>query len=123
MRLRGFAVVLAALVLGGCVSPGAPPPAAQSLQSAYEKSIALAAVKSPDYVRPLTPIAGNEATVAHVQPYESIDSSRYVWVAHPDELKAHCLGKPDPVLALQVALGLPPQAEPAMKVFTFTVRS
>jgi hypothetical protein len=45
-------------------------------------------------------------TVAHVQPYDSIDPTRYIWVAHPGELKAHCLGKADPVLALQMALGL-----------------
>jgi hypothetical protein len=119
MRHRGIAVILAALVLASCASQA--PPATQSLQSAYEKSIELAAVKSPDAVRVLTPITQDEVVVAHVQTQDRIDQSYATWVALPDEVRRHCSGKANPILALQMALGLPPKTQPDLKVFTFRV--
>ena len=111
----------ALLMLAGCVAqPGNP----DAMNDQYQKSIAAAAVKRPDYVRTLQPIDTSKpkVTVAHLQPYPTIDTSRFTWVAQPDELRALCHGKPDPLLALQQALGLPPEKRTDEKVFTFDVR-
>ena len=122
MRNRGLAVVLAAFVLAGCASQPAPSPAVPPLQSAYEKSIALAALKAPDFVRPLTPITDDEVTVAHLQPRGQIDPTSYLWVALPPEVRAQCAGKSDALLAMQMTLGMPPRPSPAALVFLFKVR-
>ena len=114
------------VVLAGCTNPpAAPPPApAETLNDIYQKSIAAAAVKQPDYARTLLPIdkSAPSVTVAHFQPYPTIDTTRFTWVARPDELRALCRGKADPLLALQQALGLPPEQRNDEKVFTFDVR-
>ncbi len=115
--LRSLATLL---VLIGCAAqPGGP----DTLNDVYQKSIAAAAVKRPDYVRTLQPIDTSKpkVTVAHFQPYPTIDTSRFTWVAQPDELRALCHGKPDPLLALQQALGLPPEKRNDERVFTFDV--
>jgi hypothetical protein len=115
--LKPLAVLL---VLAGCA---AQPGGSDTLNDVYQKSIAAAAVKRPDYVRTLQPIDTSKpkVTVAHFQPYPTIDTSRFTWVAQPDELRALCHGKPDPLLALQQALGLPPEKRNDEKVFTFDV--
>ena len=119
MRGRVVAAVLTAFVLVGC-SDRAPPP--QSLWEAYDKAVRLAAVKSPDAIRVLTPITQDEVVVVHVQTQTRIERNYTTWVALPDELRPLCRGKPDPVLALQMALGLPPKSQPDLKVFSFKVR-
>ncbi len=45
-----------------------------------------------------------------------------MWVALPSELKAACAGKPDPALALQQVLGLPPDAAASKVVTEITVK-
>jgi hypothetical protein len=119
MHGRVVAAVLTAFVLVGC-SDRAPPP--QSLWEAYDKAVRLAAVKSPDAIRVLTPITQDEVVVVHVQTQTRIERNYTTWVALPDELRPLCRGKPDPVLALQMALGLPPKSQPDLKVFSFKVR-
>ena len=109
------------LVLAGCAAqPGGP----DALNEQYQRSIAEAAVKRPDYARPLQPIdvSRPQVTMAHIQPYPTIDTNRFTWVAHPDELRALCRGKTDPLLAMQQALGLPPERRDDVRVFTFGVR-
>jgi hypothetical protein len=127
MRYRDRAVaVLTALFLAGCATQAAPPAAEQamqSMQSAYQKSIAAAAVKSPDFVRTLTPITDSQVTVSHLQFSDTIDPKEALWVALPAELKPLCAGKPDATLALQMALGMPPRPSDKATVFQFTVRS
>ena len=114
MRGRVVAAVLTAFVLVGCSDRARPP---QSLWEAYDKAVRLAAVKSPDAIRVLTPITQDEVVVVHVQTQTRIDRNYTTWVALPDELRPLCRGKPDPVLALQMALGLPPKSQPDLKVF------
>jgi hypothetical protein len=95
-----------------------------ALNDLYQNSIATAAIKRPDYIRPLQPIDTSKAavTVVHIQSYPSIDTSRFTWVTLPDALRDLCRGKPDPLLALQQALGLPPEKRGDIRVFTFDVR-
>jgi hypothetical protein len=95
-----------------------------ALRDLYQKSIAAAAVKRPDYARPLEPIdiSRSVVTVVHVQPYPSIDTNRFTWVTLPDALRELCRGRSDPLLALQQALGLPPEKRDDLRVFTFDVR-
>lgn len=118
-RTRRLLVVL--LALAGCVGQAA---SLDALNDLYQKSIAAAAVKWPDYARPLQPIdiSRSEVTVAHIQPYPSIDTNRFTWVTLPDALRELCHGRPDPLLAIQQALGLPPQKRDDIRVFTFGVR-
>jgi hypothetical protein len=117
---RALKPLAALLVLAGCAAqPGSP----DTVNDQYQKSITAAAVKRPDYVHTLQPIDTSrpKVTVTHLQPYPTIDTSRFTWVAQPDELRALCRGKPDPLLALQQALGLPPEKRNDEKVFTFDV--
>ena len=130
MRYRDrLAAGLAAMVVAGCAPQAAVPPTVQalqsppSMQSAYEKSIALAALKSPDFVRPLTPITGTDVVVSHLQPGGTFDPTQAMWVALPAELKPLCAGKPDALLAMQMALGMPPRVSTQAIVYTFMVRS
>ncbi|MEJ0048097.1 MAG: hypothetical protein WDN04_19730 [Rhodospirillales bacterium] len=100
--------------MAGCAGPG----------EIYQFSIAAAAVKRPDYVRPLRPIDTSRATVpvAVLQHEPTIDNSLFTWVALPDELRSLCSGRPDPLLALQQALGLPPERRNDMHVLVFDAR-
>jgi len=115
--LKHLAVLL---MLTGCAGP------TDRLEplNDYQKSIAAAAVKQPDYARALQPIdaSKSEVRVAHIQPYPTIDNNRFTWVTFPEALRKLCLGKPDPLLALQQVLGLPPEQREDMRVFTFDVR-
>ncbi len=108
------------LLLAGCAAQtGAPDP----IDTAYRQSIADSAVKHPAYARRLQPIDASLPSVklVHIQPYPTIDASRFTWVTHPEELHALCHDKPDPLLAMQMALGLPPEKRDDVKVFTFEV--
>jgi hypothetical protein len=109
------------LLLSGCAAERGGPDA---LNHVYQTSIAAAAVKRPDYARPLQPIdaSGPEVTMVHIQPFPTIDTGRFTWVTRPDELRALCRGRPDPLLAMQQALGLPPEQRSDVRVFTFDVR-
>jgi hypothetical protein len=110
---------LTAVLLFGCATSQTPQ---EKLAAAYARSIPEAAVKTPDAVRTLTPIDTTkpEITVAHVQPYPTVDASRALWISLPDELRALCKDKPDELLAVQMALGLPPDPTDN-KIFTFTI--
>jgi hypothetical protein len=112
----------ALLVLAGCAAPANRPVVPSS--DPYQASIAAAAVKRPDYVRALQPIDTSlpKVTVVHFQDYPTVDTKYFTWVTLPDALHAFCHGKPDPVLAIQQALGLPPEQRTDWRVFTFDVR-
>ena len=118
---RVMKLQIALLALAGCT---AQPSDLDALNDLYQESIAAAAVKRPDYARPLQPIdiSTTQITVAHIQPYPTIDTNRFTWVTAPDELRALCRGRPDPLLAMQQALGLPPEKRDDVRVFTFNVR-
>ena len=109
------------LALVGCANESSN---GATLNKIYEQATADAAIKRPDFVKQLQPIDGSadEITVAHLQPYPTIDTGRYIWVTHPNELRGFCHGRPDPLLAMQQALGLPPEKRDDFRVFTFDVR-
>ena len=118
-RRRFTIASLATALLFGCATTQTPE---EGLEAAYTRSIPAAAVKTPDSVRTLTPIdtTKREITVAHLQPYPTIDPTRYIWISLPDELRTFCKDKKDKLLALEMALGLPP--DPAdEKVFLFRI--
>jgi len=120
MKKRRLAIVsLATALLLGCATAQTPE---ERLEAAYTRSIPAAAVKTPDSVRTLTPIdmTKNEITVAHLQPYPTIDSTRYIWISLPEELRTFCKDKQDKVLALEMALGLPPDPTDD-KLFLFKI--
>jgi hypothetical protein len=116
--LKPLAVLL---MLSGCAGPTGR---LEALNDDYQKSIAASAVKQPDYARPLQPIDASKPAVrvAHLQPYPTIDTNRFTWVTFPEALRELCRDKPDPLLALQHALGLPPEQRADMRVFTFDAR-
>ena len=93
------------------------------LSDAYQQSITLAAVKSPNYVRKLQKIDLSQSLVevVHVQSGFTINPNKFVWVARRNELLPMCHGKADPLLAIQQALGLPPEARNDVRVFSFNV--
>jgi hypothetical protein len=101
----------------------APPPLPSSAQphapanltnlELYLAAIRRAAVRSPMPPVTLTPIDDQRADVTVITikdssraPKQKLDD--YTWVAIPADLQAACRGKPDPVLALEQILGLPP---------------
>jgi hypothetical protein len=116
---RFVTVLFATALLFGCALTKTPE---ERLEGAYTRSIAEAAVKTPASVRTLTPIdlTQREITVAHLQPYPTIDASRYIWISLPDELRTFCKNKNDKLLALEMALGLPPDPQEE-KVFLFRI--
>jgi hypothetical protein len=78
---RRFAIAaLTTFLLFGCALTQSP---REQLEDAYTRSIAEAAVKTPNSVRTLTPIDATqrEIIVAHLQPYPTIDASRYIWIS------------------------------------------
>lgn len=113
------ASVLFALIATGCVPRQAP----DANMQAYQESIISAALKEHAQSRPLESFDPAQPTVrvAHLQPYPSIDTKRFVWVSHPAELRSFCWGRPDALLAMEQALGMPPDENPAFRVFTFDV--
>jgi hypothetical protein len=119
-RRRRFVIVLPAMaLLLGCAIVQTP---RERLEDAYTRSIPEAAVKTPNSVRTLTPIdmTKPEIVVAHLQSGSTIDPARYIWISLPDELRTFCKDKQNRVLALEMALGLPP--DPTYdKLFTFKI--
>jgi hypothetical protein len=117
---RRFAIAaLTTFLLFGCALTQSP---REQLEDAYTRSIAEAAVKTPNSVRTLTPIDATqrEIIVAHLQPYPTIDASRYIWISLPDELRTFCKDKSDKLMALEMALGLPPDPQ-SERVFLFKI--
>jgi hypothetical protein len=110
------------LGLAGCASQSTDH---AQLAELYRQSISRAAVKRSGDVHKLQAIDPSwpVVKVVHVQAAKTIDIARFIWVALPDELQRMCRGKPDPLLAIQQALGLPPEADNGVQVFSFTVRS
>jgi hypothetical protein len=62
----------------------------------------------------------NSRRVANIG--QKIDTQRFTWVTFPGPLRELCRDKPDPLLTLQQALGLPPVQRQDVWVFTFDVR-
>jgi hypothetical protein len=93
---------------------GQPEP--DALRRDYERSIRAAAVRDPSFVVDLRTIRPEQShiRVANFTEWGSPASptQRPLWVSLPDQLFALCHGKPDSVLAIEQALGLPPKAVP-----------
>jgi hypothetical protein len=96
--------------------------------AAYEAALREAAIKRPSYDQfKLATIAPDTANVEvasfgpPTQP-DAVNRKYTMWVSLPSELKAACAGKPDPILALQQILGLPPGAAPDRVVTEITVQ-
>jgi hypothetical protein len=131
------------MALSACATPqlGAPPsaptfsrtterPAQGTLMADYERSIRSAAVRDPSFEVDLRTISPKklQVTVATFTEWGTPASptQRLIWVSLPGQLRSLCHDKPDSVLALQEALGLPPQPVPMnpqhrWQVITFTV--
>lgn len=126
-------VSLVALV--ACTSTAVPPVAVipQAAQPTpkeiYQKSIRLAAVRSPGYAVDLRTIAPGQSHVKvgtfTVWGIPASPTQRPVWISLPDQLWALCHGKPDTILAIEQALGLPPvpgDATHQWQIIEFSVR-
>jgi hypothetical protein len=117
-----------AVVLGGCATPAGSPPA--DLAREYEHAIHDSAVRTPASSVPLRAVP-REQTVVTVATFTewgppATPLQHTTWVSLPDQLRQMCRDKPDPVLAIQQILGLPPAASPSRpdhqwQVVTFTV--
>jgi hypothetical protein len=114
-------VMLAAVLLGACAASRQTSPVDQ--RALYDQAVYQAAVKRPDDRHVLLPIdtPGPTVSVIHLQSQPNLDQTRFIWVAQPEELRAACRGKPDPVLALQQTLGLPPEPRPDWRLARFDV--
>ena len=111
-------------------APIARPSPADALAAAYEQSIRAASVREPRFAVELRTIDAGQRHVRVATLTDrgkpAIPTERPIWVSLPDQLQTFCRGKPDPLLAMQQALGLPPEAAPAKpgrawQVVTFTV--
>ncbi len=124
--------------LSACATPSPPPaaigaaasPAPSNLEAAYERSIRAAAVRDPGFAVDLRTIDSKQSnvTVGTFTPWglPASPTQRLIWVSLPDQLRALCHGKLDPVLAIEQALGLPPierppQPQQQWQVITFTL--
>jgi hypothetical protein len=107
---RAARVAVLALLVGCAAQP-------TSLQQQYEASIRSAVVRDPGFSVPLRPIDAHLAAVDVATFTEwgvpASPLTRYTWVSLPAQLAELCRGKPDPVLAIQQILGLPPAAAPS----------
>src|SRR3954447_6335422 len=109
-----LATALAA-ILAGCVTRSASPPA--DLAREYEHAIRDSAVRTPTSSVPLRAIS-REQTVVTVATFTEWappgTPRRHVpGVSLPARRRQMGRGKPDPVLAIQQILGLPPAASPS----------
>lgn len=81
----------------------------------YEKSLAAAALKRPDYQKKLATIDDDMVKVINFRRPRSLPLEKRtfdMWVALADEVREACSGASDPVRKLQQVLGLPPVAAP-----------
>jgi len=82
------------------------------LQQRYQRAIADAAVRHPDWSIPLWSFG--DARVVRVSTFTddpALDTvTQHNWVAATAEVRGRCAGKSTPVLFLEQLLGLPPQA-------------
>lgn len=84
----------------------------------YKRSIAAAAIKRPDFQRPLTPIeaAGPPLSVVTFRRPREFTAKALkerdfdIWVALTSEISKACAGAANPVRKIQQVLGLPPAA-------------
>jgi hypothetical protein len=93
--------------------------------AAYQDAVAAAALKRPEYRRPLKMI--NSATVNVVTFRRSGNlplqhRTKEIWVALRDDVHDACVGAADPVRMLQQILGLPPVAAASNVVTELEVR-
>src|SRR5690242_6436747 len=108
-------VAALAAALAGCATPATSPP--PDLARQYEHAIRESVICTPPSSVPLSAIP-REQTVVTVATFTEWGApatplQRYTWVSLPDQLRRLCHGKPDPVLAIQEILGLPPAAAPS----------
>ena len=128
-------------------SAEAPDTSKDVLERAYQRSIFQSAVKRPSYRKRLVPINSGARRVTLISltrksdPPDQADSpfpqdkgvvqltllpggagvlERNTWVSLPSELGPKCRGATDPLLALQMLLGLPPEGG-AWELFRFDV--
>ncbi len=115
-------------VLSACAL--SPPQAPTGLTALYEQSIHAAAVRDPSFAADLQTIQPGQTSVTVGTFTEwgapASPTQRPIWVSLPSQLQDLCHGKPNAVLAIQQALGLPPQATPSKpehewQVLTFNV--
>jgi hypothetical protein len=104
--------------------------AQDALVADYERGIRSAAVRDPSFQVDLRTISPKQlqVTVSTFTEWGAPTSptQRLIWVSLPDQLRTLCHDKPDSVLAIQEALGLPPQSVPtnpehSWQVITFAV--
>lgn len=79
---------------------------------AYEESIGVAAVKTPEFSKPLQEVNVSKpmqfVRFREKGGFETKGRKAPIWVALPEELHSKCKGAGDPARALQHWLGLPP---------------
>jgi hypothetical protein len=123
-----FASVL--VLVGGCAMQSQPPPASADLKQDYERAIRDAAVRRLEFSVALSSIPANQAMVPVATFTEwgepATPLQHDTWVSLPEELREMCRGKPDPILAIEQILGLPPMSKPSLPghqwaVVTFVV--
>lgn len=116
--------------LVACTASSSPPLAPVALTVDYQRGIRAAAVRDPSFAVDLQTIGPEQDRVVVANFTEkgvpAAPTQGPIWVSLPDQLRALCRDKPDAVLAVQEALGLPPQPVPSRtdhqwQVITFSV--
>jgi len=100
--------------------PAGPPP----LTSLYESAVRQAAVRDPSFTVKLLVLPRQPyATLVNFSEWGAppVPTSQPVWASDARQLAALCKGRPDAVLALEEALGLPPRAKPEVAGHQFMV--
>lgn len=132
--LSGVAAI--ALASGAALAKPVSESIGTPLKEAYAQSIYKSSVKQPDFRKRLLPIGAKSGKVTVISltrksdPPDQIDVPfpqdkgyvhykalpgtkgkliRNTWISQPDELQPKCQGAADPLLALQMLLGMPPE--------------
>lgn len=123
MSIGLFASVL--VLVGGCAMQSQAPPASADLKQDYERAIHDAAVRRPQFSVALRAISADQAMVPVATFTEwgvpATPLSRDTWVSLPEQLREMCRAKPDPVLAIEQILGLPPMSKPSRPTHQWAV--
>jgi hypothetical protein len=131
------ALVWLPCLLAACAAPPAPapaplpiftppPPAPPPLTSLYESAVRAAAVRDPSFaVKLLVLPAKPYVTLVNFSGWGAPQSPtvRPVWTSDPKQLAALCKGKPDAVLAIEEALGLPPKPQPDSAAYHWQINT